>query len=206
MSRNARAVLVESLRAATPFDIPIELIAACLTASEDLVNNPERLAAIEAQVQTLLLHATPLPSRMRAAARPVLGNIAEAIVESILVDAGWSPLEHDIEGISFGHGVDLLMLDAAAERVVAIEVKSTVQKDRWPRLARGGAEQLTPEWLDRAANIGMRDLGLDSTDVYVMVVQLHFVRQQWRACLGTSALTALPVITMEQLDELGWVL
>jgi len=133
----ARGALVASLRAATAFNVSDELIAGCLTASAELVRRSALLASIEADVRELLLDGKSLPPERCAAARPVLGNIAEAIVETVLVEAGWSPLDHDSQGISFGHGVDLLMLDATAERVVAVEVKSTIQPHRWPRLTRG---------------------------------------------------------------------
>lgn len=205
MNDSLRTGLVKALRAATAFDVPEELLTSCFNATPDLVQEPERLAAIEADVRQLVLHGIPVHPRRRAAARPVLGNIAEAVVESLLVEAGWTPLDHDAHGMSFGHGVDLLMFDPMLERVVAAEVKSTVQPSRWPRLARGRTQQLTPDWLDHDANTGMRDLAVGAADIYVMVVQLHFIRRQWRACVGRTAEAPHSIISTGQLLDLSWV-
>lgn len=90
-----------------------------------------------------------------SAALPVLGDIAEAVVESVLADHGWQPVHDDDAGFSFGHGVDLLMLDPGLDRMVAIEVKSTIQPARWPRLATGANEQLTSAWFNGLGNQGM---------------------------------------------------
>jgi hypothetical protein len=200
-----RTGLVKALRAATAFDVPEELLTSCFTATPDLVQEPERLAAIEADVRRLVLRGIPVHPGRRAAVRPVLGNIAEAVVESLLVEAGWTPLGHDAHGMSFGHGVDLLMFDPMLERVVATEVKSTVQPSRWPRLARGRTRQLTPDWLDHDANTGMRGLDVGSSDIYVMVVQLHFTRRRWRACVGHTAEAPHSIVSTDQLLDLNWV-
>jgi hypothetical protein len=53
--------------------------------------------------------------------------------------------------------VDLLMLHPLLERLVAIEVKSTIQLGRWPRLATGRNEQLTPAWFDAPGNQGITE-------------------------------------------------
>lgn len=196
---------MRALRDATPFDIPLEVLVACLAASPKRVRNPERLAVLESDLRALLLDSVSLPAERRASARPVLGNVGEAVTESVLVEAGWSPLVHDSEGMSFGHGVDLLMLDASAQRVVAVEVKSTIQRSRWPRLGRGAVEQMTPEWLDRELNAGMRDLEITSSDVYVMVAQVHLQRRQWRACIGPDAFAPRALVTEEQIHDLTWV-
>lgn len=202
---NPQAGLVKALRSATAFEVPDEILANRLRATPDLVREADRLAKIEAGIRQLLLHGTPLPPERRAAARPVLGNAAEAVVESLLVEAGWTPLDHDAHGVSFGHGVDLLMLGPALERVVTVEVKSTVQPARWRRLSRHGIGQLTPEWLDKVDNPGMRGLRANSSDVYVMIAQLQLTRRRWRACLGPTASSARPLVSAAQLDDLDWV-
>lgn len=185
--------------------IPHETLADCLSANKDLVRQAERLEEIEADVGALLLEGRPLPADKRAAARPVLGNIAEAIVESVLCELGWQPLQDDIEGISFGPGVDLMMLDPDMARVIAIEVKSTVQPARWPRLARGAAEQMTPDWLDQPRNTAMNELSVRSDDIFVMVVQVHFQRRLWRASIGPTAAEQSPITAEEDLTDLTWI-
>lgn len=205
MSSTVRASLVKALRSAAPFDIPDDVLDACLHAAPELVAEPARLKEIEPDVRRLLLHGTRLPAGRRAAALPVLGNIAEAVVETLLVEAGWAPLADDTHGRSFGHGVDLLMADPTLERVVGIEVKSTVQHARWPRVERHGVDQLSPEWLDKTDNPGMHDVGVASADVYVMVAQVHFTRRCWRAIIGPTAATTHPVKASSQLTDIAWI-
>ena len=135
----------------------------------------------------------------------MLGNVAEAVVEVILEELGWQPVSDDTAGFSAGHGIDLLMLDPALERMIAIEVKSTIQPSRWPRLAAGRREQLTPEWFDAPRNEGMVEWDLSAADVYTMVVQVHLHRLRWRACLARDPQSPHPVIDLDQLSSLEWL-
>jgi hypothetical protein len=41
------------------------------------------------------------------------------------------------------------------DKVAAIEVKATLQPDRWPRLAPVRMNQMTTQWLDKLGNAGM---------------------------------------------------
>jgi hypothetical protein len=201
-----RGGLVKALRSAAVFEIPLEILEACIAATPGLVDDPERLASLESAIKPALLRAEELPRETLFAALPVLGNIAEAVVECILVDHGWQPVHDDTAGASFGHGVDLLMLDPALERMFAIEVKSTVQQSRWPRLARGRKEQLTPTWYDASSNQAMVESGLSSADIYTMVAQVHFRRRLWRSCVAGDICKPQPVADEDQISDLGWLL
>ena len=205
MTQTPRAALLAALKRAYPLDLDWDTIASCLHATPDLVANPARLAEVETVIEATAFKGEPLPYQQRAAALPVLGNLAEAVVESLLVDFGWQPVYDDTAGISYGHGVDLVMMDPVLERLVTIEVKSTIQRQRWPRLARGLGEQLTPEWLERSDNVGMREWGLGAADVYLMVAQVHWSRRAWRACLAADPDRPQPVTGAGQLIDLTWL-
>jgi hypothetical protein len=205
VSGTIRSAVLQALRSATPFDIPEQSLEECLTASPELLARPHRIAAPESMVKAALLGGPRITSDVMSAAAPVLGNIAEAVVEKMLADLGWQPVYDDDAGFSFGHGVDLLMLDPALERMVAIEVKSTIQPARWPRLARGGNEQLTPAWFNSPGNQGMGAWGLGDTDVFTMVAQVHFRRRLWRSCIAHDASVPVAVADAEQLADLAWL-
>lgn len=97
------------------------------------------------------------------------------------------------------------MLDPTLERLVAIEVKSTIQPRRWPRLAPGRSKQLPPEWLDGQGNVGMVDWAVDAADVYLMVAQVHLLRRRWRCCLAGDSMRPRPVADEGQLCALDWI-
>ncbi|MBR7744778.1 hypothetical protein KC207_15890 [Phycicoccus sp. BSK3Z-2] len=200
-----RAVTQLALRRATEFTIPEETLQGTLTATPVLIRDPERLALLEAAVKEVLTEGAPLPAAVRSSALPVLGNIAEAVVETLLADHGWQPVYDDSQGFSSGSGVDLLMLDPTLSRLVAIEVKSTIQQGRWPRLARGPSKQLTPHWLDGPRNTGMAEWGVPSASVYLMVAQVHLRRRRWRCCLAGDPMAPQPVTEEQQLDDLDWL-
>ncbi len=203
MPATIRDGLVKALRSAAVFEIPPETLEACIAATPDLVDHPERLASLESATRPAILHDAKLPSDLFFAALPVLGNIAEAVVECLLVDHGWQPAHDDTAGISFGHGVDLLMLEPSLEKMFAIEVKSTLQQSRWPRLSRGRKEQLTPTWYDAPSNKAMAEGDLTSGDVYTMVAQVHFRRRLWRCCVAGDMWKPQPITDEEQISDLG---
>lgn len=205
MSSPIRSAILKALRSATPFDITDQTLEGCLTANPELLCRPKRVDATESAIKAALLSDATIPSEGMSAALPVLGNIAEAVVESVLADHGWQPVYDDDAGSSFGHGVDLLMLDPALDRMVAIEVKSTIQPARWPRLATGRDEQLTPAWFNGPGNQGMVEWSLGAADIFTMVAQVHFRRRLWRSCLAGDPRVPRPVTEPEQLSDLTWL-
>jgi hypothetical protein len=78
---------------------------------------------------------------------------------------------------SGGHGVDLLMMTPDLEKLVAIEIKATLQPHRWPRLRSRRLGQLSPGWLDKPGNTGMSQGSSASGDVYSMAVFVQFARR-----------------------------
>lgn len=206
MSEAIRARTLRALRTAAQFDIPPESLASAMTAAPELLSRPEKVAELEGHIRAALLEGIPLPAHARWATLPALGNIAEAFVESMLVDFGWQPLFDDDSGYSAGHGVDLLMLDPSLSAVFAIEVKSTIQRSRWPRLASASRAQMTPAWLGRASNEGMLEWGFEADDVYSMTVQAHLGRLKWRACTSGDLDAPQPIAAVEQLLDLSWLI
>lgn len=205
MTSEVRAALLRALREATRFDLPADVLDECLVAEPTLLSDPERVAAAEAVIRGTLADGSPVPPDVRGGVLPVLGNIAEAVIEVILEMHGWQPIGDDPSGFSSGHGIDLLMLDPTLEHLVAIEVKSTIQASRWPRLAAGSREQLTPEWFDAPGNEGMTEWDLGSADIYTMVVQVHLRQLRWRACLAGDIRSPQPVADLDQLTSLDWL-
>ena len=136
MAATIRSRTLQALRTAAQFDIPPESLARVLTATPDLLFRPERVAEIERHVRALLVEEVAIPVHARSSTLPVLGNVAEAFVESMLVELGWQPLYDDDSGYSAGHGVDLLMLDPSLSAIAAIEVKSTIQRTRCPDMTK----------------------------------------------------------------------
>lgn len=204
MTDAVRARTLQALRDATQFEISPEALAGALSATPDLLARPERVAEVEGRAHALLMEGIAIPVHVRSSTLPVLGNIAEALVESMLVDFGWQPLYDDDSGQSAGHGVYLLMLDSSLSAVIALEVKSTIQRTRWPRLASDSREQMTPAWLGRASNVGMREWTLEADDVYSMTVQVHLDRLKWRACIAAELKALKPVSNLNQLLDVTW--
>lgn len=165
----------------------------------------DRIDDLEQSVADLLLHGRPIPVQHRGSIQPVLGNIAEAVIETTLVELGWQPVSNDSSGSSSSHGVDLLMLDPDLDRLVAIEVKSTVQLARWPRLPRHGDSQLSAGWFDKDDNPAMRDWDLQSTDIYALLCQVRLRRRDWRAVVIGIARPDQPVGSIDDLSDLSWV-
>lgn len=205
MSDAIRARTLQSLRAATQFDISPEVLAGVLTATPELLTRPRRVTEVERHVRALLLAGVAIPEHVRWSTLPVLGNIAESLVESMLVDFGWQPLFDDDSGYAAGHGVDLLMLDPSLSAVIALEIKSTIQRTRWPRLAPASQAQMSPAWLGRASNVGMREWALDAGDVYSMTVQVHLERLKWRACIAAASDAPTSIANVNQLLDTAWL-
>lgn len=206
MPSSIRSTILGALRSATPFEIPLQVLVQCLTSNPELIGHrAEHIAVAESDIKDSLLGGLPIPRARMPAALPVLGNVAEAVIESILVAHAWQPVYDDDTGISFGHGVDLLMLDPGLARVVAIEVKSTIQPARWPRLTTGPNEQLTPGWFNSPGNQGMVEWDLAAVDIFAMVAQVHLRRRVWRSCLIGGAGKPLPVTHTELLSDLAWL-
>jgi len=203
---DVRAQTLQALRAAEQFDIPQESLVRALRATPSLLSHPEQVAELERHVEALLLDGVALPARARPSSLPVLGNIAEALVESALADYGWQPLYDDDSGYSTGHGVDLVMLEPSFTRVVVIEVKSTIQFARWPRLNPISRPQMTRDWLERSSNEGMQEWTLSPDDVYSMIVQVHLSRMKWRACAAAELDTPVPITSERQLLDFTWPL
>lgn len=206
MADAIRARTLQALRAAAQFDIPPEALADVLTATPDALARPQLVAAMEGHVRAFLFEGIAIPAHARASTLPVLGNAAEAFVESVLVEFGWQQVYDDVSGYSAGHGVDLLMLDPSLSAVVAIEVKSTIQRGRWPRLSPATRAQMTAAWLGRASNEGMREWALEADDVYSMVVQAHLGRLKWRTCVAAELDAPLPIVSVNQLIDLRWLI
>lgn len=205
MADAVRVRTLQALRDATQFDISPEALAAVLTATPDLLARPERVAEVEGYVRALLMEGIAIPVQVRSSTLPVLGNIAEALVESMLVDFGWQPLYDDDSGHSAEHGVDLLMLDPSLSAVIALEVKSTTQRRRWPRLTSASRAQMTPDWLGRVSNMGMREWALEAGDVYSMTVQVHLERLKWRACIAAESDAPTSIANVNQLIDTTWL-
>jgi hypothetical protein len=159
----------QALRAAAPLP-PSEVdITGCIesrprTEAGELQLTPAEAAF--AQAFATSLQQVPQAQRAVFRRRPAT---SPAPSEVILVDLGWSPLYHDERPSSGGHGVDLVMLTPSMDKVAAIEVKATLQPDRWPRLAPVRLNQMTTQWLDKLGNAGMIATELQAADVYGLI-------------------------------------
>src|SRR5690349_2101420 len=110
-----------SLRAATPFDVPPELITACsdsIRTSNEGEGTPRELTAHNAKIRRLeqsfrTAVATSLASISIAdrtsGLNGITGHIAESVAASLLEDLGFTPIQQMVGPQSGGHGVDLLM-------------------------------------------------------------------------------------------------
>ena len=112
------------------------------------------------------------PAERRGALAGVTGHVAESVVELLLAEVGYQLLWH-FTGPG-RHGVDLIVLCPAGERVVAVEVKGSLRPRYWPRLSRRlGRERSEPLRCGVAENIAylVRDLaatGLPSSRTRVI--------------------------------------
>jgi hypothetical protein len=138
----------------------------------------------------------------RCAVAGVTGHIAESVLEVLLDRLDWRVLWH-FTGPG-RHGVDLVFL-TPDDQIAAVEVKGTLTAGRIPRLSRREMTQMSAEWVDKADNPGMAELGLRSADIYGAVAVINFADMTWRVALtaGFSALS--PVIHLGQLTHLDWL-
>ena len=122
---------------------------------------------------------TSLPAgERRGVLAGVTGHVAESVTELRFDGWGHSMLWH-FEGPG-RHGIDLLALDPAGERVLAIEVKGTLRSRRWPRLSRRTLTQMSADWVDKHDNSGMQNWELVSENVYGAVVLINFADRLFR--------------------------
>ena len=133
----------------------------------------------------------------------ITGHIAESVVETLLVERGWTPIWH-FEGPG-GHGVDLLFLDSALARLVAVEVKGTLRQGVWPRLRRAELTQMDVSWLDKLANPAMKQWGLSSADVYGAVAIANLADLRYRLAVSSDLASWSPITELTQLDDLSWL-
>jgi hypothetical protein len=138
----------------------------------------------------------------RCAVAGVTGHIAESAIEVLLDRLDWRVLWH-FTGPG-RHGVDLVFL-TPDDKVAAVEVKGTLTAGRIPRLSRREMTQMSAEWVDKADNPGMAELGLRSADIYGAVAIVNFADMTWRVALTADFSALLPVINIGQLTHLNWL-
>ena len=192
-----------SLRAATPFDLPADLVMSC----SDSAANEVKVQKLEERFRlavTTSLASIPTADRT-SRLNGITGHVAESVVASLLEELGFTPLQHMVGPESGGHGVDLLMLTPGFEAVFSIEVKGTLQRGRWPKLTRGEVAQMTAEWLDKSDNPGMADHDLVSDDVYGAVVLVNFARKQWKVAVTADFSSAYAITDTAQLEDVEWL-
>ena len=130
------------------------------------------------------------------------GHIAESVTEVLLDRLEWRVLWH-FTGPG-RHGVDLVFL-TPDDKVVAVEVKGTLVAGRIPRLSRREMTQMTAAWVDKADNPGMAELGLQSADIYGAIAAINFADMTWRIALTPDFSSLRPVIRLDQLARLDWI-
>ena len=143
-----------------------------------------------------------MPRADRCAVSPVTGHVAESVVELLLDDLGWHILWHHVG--PGPHGVDLVLL-SPDDKIVATEVKGTLVPARVPRLTRREIEQMSADWLDKADNPGMAELGFRSDDVYGAVVAVNLADLWYRVALTGDFRCFHGVVEREQLTAVAWV-
>lgn len=195
--------MLAALRQAVALELPGDLVLDCASSSPASgAKTPELTLAEGAFVLAFEQGLAAVPGERRGGLQAVAGNVAEGVLEVLLAELGWTPLAHDGAPASGGHGVDLLML-SPVDSVVAVEVKSTMQPGRWPRLGRGAVEQLGTGWLDSGVNPAMSDHDLTSDDVHALVAFVHFGRRRWKAATSTDLVEYQPVRSQEDLMTFG---
>lgn len=193
--------LATALRSAPVIDLSVALVEECID------SNDERATATEQQFRRAFRGSlADLPRQERhSGLNGTTGHIAESVVESMLVDIGWTPLEHFVGPFSGGHGIDLAMLAPDFETVFAIEVKGTLSTSRWPRLRAGDIPQLSTEWLAKRDNPGVESLGLDPSGFGVLAIVIHFGRRAWRGAVSANMQTVRGVDSLDDLATVGEV-
>jgi hypothetical protein len=197
----------QALRAAAPLALCEVDITGCIESRPRTEAGQRQLTPAEAAfAQTFATSLQQVPQAQRAGLQATAGNIAEAVVELVLVDLGWSPLYHDERPSSGGHGVDLVMLTPSMDKVAAIEVKATLQPDRWPRLAPIRMNPMTTQWLDKLGNAGMIATELQLADLYGLIAMVQFARRQLKAAISEDFVSYSPINNIEQLEDLSLAL
>lgn len=130
----------------------------------------------------------------------VIGHIAESIIESILVELGYTPLWHFRS--TGGHGVDLLLVTPSFDGVLAIEVKGTLRARRWPSLRGARLNQMTPEWLDSIDNPGMNEWDLTAVNIYGAVFLINLADLLLKAGVTEDFKQIIPLDHLEDLADL----
>ena len=182
-----------ALRQASAFGLDAALIEACF----DLTCAKDRLFARGWRSGPAILTRAE-----RCAVADVTGHMAESVIEVLLDRLDWRVLWH-FTGPG-RHGVDLVFL-TPDDKVVAVEVKGTLIPGHIPQLSRREITQMSAEWVDKADNPGMAELGLRSADVYGAVAVINFADTTWRVALTADFLALSPVIHLGQLTRLSWL-
>lgn len=143
------------------------------------------------------------PGERRGALGGVTGHVAESVTEVLFAAQGYYPVWHFVG--PGRHGVDLLMLCPALERVLAIEVKGTLRQGYWPRFRRGEINQMSLDWMDKNDNPGMGEWELEGRDVYGAAVLINFADMRYKVGLTPDFKELLPVARLEELADLAWL-
>ena len=186
--------LPEALRSAEPIALERDLVLGCL----DLETERDRRFARACTGSLAALR----PEERHGGLSGTTGHVAEAVVESVLVEHRWNPV-WDLPSAGL-HGVDLLFLDPREEHLFAVEVKGTLRPRHWPRFRSSELRQMSAAWLDKPDNPGMVDWAVSSKDVYAAVVLVNFHDSAFKAALTADLESWLPVTESRQLDDLEW--
>jgi hypothetical protein len=184
-----------TVRSANCFSLDDKLVARCL----DLEEKPGDRLFHRAWKESL----SGLSRVERAALAPTTGHVAESVAEIVLGKLGYQVIGH--QSGPGGHGIDLLVMCPEGSRLVAVEVKGTLQPRRWPRLRRGELAQMSPRWLDKPDNPGMLDWDLTSEDVYGAVLLISFSQRAFRLLFTDDFVRLRPVMDSAALSDLSWL-
>jgi hypothetical protein len=182
-------------RDAVPFALSPDLVASCV----DPGSGRDQLFALAFDST---LDAVP-PGDRRGGFCVTVGAVAEAVAALFLVEHGFH-LVGEVSGAG-SHGADLLVLDPALERLVAVEVKGTMSQRRWPRLRRGVLAQMSAEWLDKSDNPVMSEWDLRSADVFGAAVFVNFGLGAVKVGITATFLRFEPVRDAAELIDLDWL-
>ena len=148
------------------------------------------------------LASLPVGER-RGALASTTGHIAESVVAALFEALGYFVVSQ-FTGVG-GHGIDLLELSPDTNRLLAIEVKGTLRRRRWPRLTKGDVAQFSPAWLDKLDNPGVAAWDLGSTDLYGAIVLVNFADRRWKVVLTEDFELLRPITSLDELSDLAWL-